>query len=290
MRDGYCEETAETSGELAPDLTRYTGYLMRRVHARFAADPRPDGGHPRDFVVLAMLAGREAHSQQWLAERLGINRTIMVNLLDRLERDGLVVRTRNPDNRRSYVLSLTEAGRRELSRMRRTMAVRDRRLTATLSADERKRLNELLRALLPEGERVPGVSTTEFLVLQVHLHLRRWGDSMLTDLGLRMRHYGPLSAIDMFGPCPQQHLARYLAINEPAAAALVDELVQKGLVVRGRDPADRRRYALTLTELGRERLEVVRQAAERLQREIAETLGPDGDAELRSLLTRLLPS
>jgi len=61
-------------------------------------------------------------------------------------------------------------------------------------------------------------------------------------------------------------------------------------VVRGRDPADRRRYALTLTELGRERLEVVRQAAERLQREIVETLGPDGDAELRSLLTRLLPS
>lgn len=120
------------------------------------------------------------------------------------------------------------------------------------------------------------------------LYLRRRGDSMLTDVGLRMRHYGPLSAIDKFGPCPQQRLARYLAINEPAAATLVDELVQGGLVARGQDRADRRRYALTLTDLGRDRLGVVREAAERLQRELAEIVGPEGDAELRLLLSRLL--
>src|SRR5690606_39200728 len=185
-------------------------------------------------------------SQQSLAERLGINRTIMVSLVERLEREGYVARTRNPDNRRSYVLSLTDAGRRAMARMRRVVVSRDRALTAALSAGERERLNDLLRALLPERERVPGISSTEFLVSQVHFYLRRRGDSMLAEVGLRMRHYGPLSAIDKFGPCPQQQLARYLAINEPAAAALVDELVQSGLVARGQDPTDRRRYALTL--------------------------------------------
>lgn len=291
MRDRRdLEETAETSGALAPELTRYIGYLIRRVHARFAADPRYDDGRPRDFVVLTMLAEQDIHSQQSLAERLGINRTIMVSLVERLEREGYVARTRNPDNRRSYVLSLTDAGRRAMARMRRVVVSRDRALTAALSAGERERLNDLLRALLPERERVPGISSTEFLVSQVHFYLRRRGDSMLAEVGLRMRHYGPLSAIDKFGPCPQQQLARYLAINEPAAAALVDELVQSGLVARGQDPTDRRRYALTLTDLGRERLATVRQAAEQLQAELTETLGPSGTAELRALLGRLLPA
>lgn len=291
MREGrYVEETAETPDAPPPDLTRYIGYLVRRVHARFAADSGDDDGSPRDCAVLTLLAEQDVRSQQTLAERLGINRTIMVNLVERLERDGYVARTRNPDNRRSYLLSLTDAGRAELARLRRAVAARDERLTAALAPAQRERLNELLRALLPERERIPPAPSTAFLVTQVHLHLRRRGDRMLADVGLRMRHYGPLSVIDRFGPCPQQRLARHLAINEPATAALVDELAQAGLVSRGQDPADRRRYALTLTDLGRARLETVREAAERLQAEAAEILGAAGEAELRSLLSRLLPT
>ncbi|MFD2354860.1 MarR family transcriptional regulator [Nonomuraea ferruginea] len=48
-------------------------------------------------------------------------------------------------------------------------------------------------------------------------------------------------------PCAQQQLARRLDITELAAAQIVDELVRLGLVARGQDPADRRRYALELT-------------------------------------------
>lgn len=281
------EETAETAGTLPPELTRFIGYLVRRVHARFAADQTPGSGHSRDFVILSVLAEQDVHSQQALADRLGINRTIMVSLVDRLERDGYLARARKPGNRRSYVLSLTAAGRRELARMRRAVVARDRRLTAALSAGERERLNHLLRSLLPEPERVPGVSGTEFLLSQLHFYLRRRGDNLLSKTGLRMRHYGPLMAIEKLGPCPQQQLARYLAINEPATTALVDELVAAGLVARGQDPADRRRYALTLTDLGRERLATVREVVEGIQTGLAQTLGRSAEAELRSLLCRL---
>lgn len=290
MRDGRdLEETAETSGPLAPELARYVGYLVRRVYARFTTDSgRAGESRPRDFLVLAMLDAQGGHSQQSLAERLGINRTIMVHLVERLERDGYVERVRNPDNRRSYLLSLTDAGRHALAEMRPAVEARDRRLTAVLSSAERDRLNDLLRALLPERERATPVWSTEYLVTQVYLHLRRRGDGLVAHLGLRMRHYGPLSAVDKLGPCPQQQLARYMAINEPAAAELVDELVRRGLVTRGQDPADRRRYALTLTDLGRERLLAVREAADRLHAELRDTLGPSNEAELRSLLLRLL--
>lgn len=289
-KDAHTEETAEVFGvALAPELARYIGYLVRRVFAQFSTEISHNGAQPRDVAVLTALAEQNAFSQQALAEQLGINRTIMVKLIDRLQATGYVTRTRNPSNRRSYVLTLTDAGRTALEDMRAAVAERDDALTVALSAAERERLNELLRTLLPPQEQTPCLRSTEYLITQVHYHLRRRGDGLLADAGLRARHYGPLSTIDKFGPCPQQQLARYLAITEPATAQLVDELVQLGLVARGQDPVDRRRYALELTDLGRQRLVTARDAVESLQAEQVALLGPDNDRMLRVLLSKLLP-
>jgi DNA-binding MarR family transcriptional regulator len=275
------EETAELTGAVPPEeLTAYIGYLLRRVHAQCAAD----GGPPREYVLLDALAEDDARSQQSLARRLDVNRTVMVRLVDRLEDAGLVARSPNPANRRSHVLSITAAGRATLA----ALSERDARLTAVLTAAERGRLRELLRRLVPGA----GDWTIEHLVTQAHLRLWKLGDSdpALVDAGLRVRHFGPLSAIDAMGPCPQQALARKLAITEPAAAELVDPLVKAGLVARGQDRQDRRRYALELTPLGRARLALVRGAVLRLDATIRAELGSDGHRELRELLRRLLPS
>jgi DNA-binding MarR family transcriptional regulator len=259
------------------------------VYARFTADAIRDDPRSRDFVVLDTLADQEADSQREIAERLGINRTIMVRLIDRLEDAGYVTRTRNPANRRSYVLSLTAAGREALDEMRRAVSDRDARLTAGLSRRERKRLDELLGRLLPEPEHA-AVHSIEYLVAHAHYLMRRRGDALLADVGLKIRHFGPLFAIDRLGPCSQQQLAQYLTITEPAAAEVVDELVHAGLVARGQDPNDRRRYALELTDLGRQRLGVARDVVERLNADVLDTLGSDGMAALRTLLTKLLPA
>ncbi|GGO82829.1 MarR family winged helix-turn-helix transcriptional regulator [Nonomuraea cavernae] len=262
------------------------GKLLRRVYARFTAEAVRDDPQARDYVVLDTLADQDADSQHELAERLGINRTIMVRLVDRLEAAGHVTRTRNPANRRSYTLSITEEGRRARDAMRRQVAERDARVTAPLTPAERRRLNELLSLLLPEPE---PLQTTAFLVAQAHYRLRRMGDALLAGSGLRTRHFGSLTAIDELGPCPQQRFAQHLDISEPAAAQVIDELVQLGLVARGRDPHDRRRYALELTDLGRRRLVVVHDALRRLQTEILDVLGADAERELRTLLGKLLP-
>jgi DNA-binding MarR family transcriptional regulator len=279
-------------GAAPPDALRGDiGHLLRRAYAQFTAEAAgdgPDSPRSREFVVLDALAGGDARSQQDLAERLGINRTIMVRLVDRLQAAGFLTRARNPANRRSYVLALTAAGRAELAGMRRTMSERDARATARLSTSERRRFDELLAKLLPESEQLT-VHSTEYLVTQAHLLMRRIGDEALSDVGLRARHFGALFAIDRFGPCPQQQLARYLAITEPAAAEVVDELVRAGLVVRGQDRQDRRRYALELSDLGRERMTGVQAAVDRMRATIRDTLGADAEAELRRLLFRLLP-
>lgn len=273
---------------LPDELRGFVGYLLRRVFARLTAEALQDGPRSRDFVVLDALAEQDAASQAEVAERLGINRTIMVRLIDRLELAGHVTRSRNPANRRSYVLSLTASGRAALDGMRAAVSDRDARITAGLTAPERRRFDALLGRLLPEPEQ-PAVRSTEYLVTQAHFRLRRLGDDRLAATGLRVRHFGPLTAIDRLGPCPQQRLAHYLAITEPAAAEVVDDLVTSGLVARGRDPQDRRRYALVLTDLGRERLAVVRAGVERLQADVIDALGADGERELRALLVKLLP-
>src|SRR5262245_8400446 len=265
------------------------GNLLRQVYARIPADAVPDDVPSRELAVLGTLAFAQGLSQRDVAERLGINRTIMVRLIDRLEDAGYVTRTRNPANRRSYALSLTEAGRKALHEMRHAVSIRDQRITASLDLRERRRLDELLRRLLPEPEH-PAVPGTEFVLAHAYLLLRRRGDALLADVGLKMRHYGPLFAIDQLGPCPQQDVADYLAITEPAAANVVDELVKAGLVMRGQDPRDRRRYALQLTELGRQRLKIARAVSQRLNADVEQTLGAAGIEELRTILTKLLPA
>jgi DNA-binding MarR family transcriptional regulator len=272
------EETAELTDVAPPEeLTAYIGYLLRRVYARC-------GTQPREYLLLDVLSEQDVQSQQSLGARLDISRTIMVRLVDRLEDAGLVTRTPNPANRRSHILSITDAGRAKLTEL----STQDSVLTAPLTDQERLRLKELLRRLVPGA----GDWTVEHLVTQAHLRLWKLGDSdpALTEAGLRVRHFGPLSAIGTLGPCPQQALARHLAITEPAAAELVDPLVKAGLVARGQDRHDRRRYALELTDLGRERLAVVRGAVLRLDATVRSELGPDGHRELRTLLLRLLPA
>lgn len=265
-----------------------TGHLLRRVFTAVTAHAVQDGPHSREFVVLDILADEDAPSQQDLAHRLGVNRTIMVRLLDRLQEAGHVVRTRNPANRRTYVLSLTEAGRTALDGMRHAVADRDARLTGALTAPERRRLSALLTRLVADDGQ-SAIRSIEHLIAQAHYRLRRLGDHRLAAYGLRTRHFALLPALDRLGPCPQEHLARYLHLTEPATASLIEELAKAGIVSRGQDPRDRRRYALQLTDLGRARIPAVREALESMESDIDDILGPDGAQELRTLLTKLLP-
>jgi DNA-binding MarR family transcriptional regulator len=285
---------AESRDLLAAAQRGSTGTLLRQVHSRFTAEAEPGGGpRPRDVVVLGALAGQDAASQQDLADRLSVNRTIMVKLLDRLQEAGYVTRTRNPANRRTYVLSLTGAGAAALTGLREEAARRQDRITAALAPAERQRLDELLSALLPESERT-AVASTEHLVTQAHYRFRRLGEQALADQGLggsglRTRHFGVLPALDLLGPCPQQQLARELGFTEATTAQLVDELVQAGLVTRGQDPHDRRRYALELTDAGRQRIPPMLAALRQVEAGVRDLLGPAAHDELHALLTRLLP-
>lgn len=223
----------DVPGALPGLLSGFVAYLVRRVHARLSASTAEQDADARDYLVLDALATRDWLSQLELADRLGINRTLMVAFVGALERRGELAGTRNPSNRRSHVLSLTVQGLRTLAVRRCAVAERERRLTAALTPAEHIRLEALLSRLLPGAEPLLA-RRQEYLVAQVHHRLRRLGDEKLAGTGLRVRYYGPLRGLEDLGPCVQQQLAAHLAITGPAASQLVRELVERGSVRRGR--------------------------------------------------------
>lgn len=275
-------------------LDEHVGYLLRRAYARAeetAAAVMPAPYHARDVAVLSLLETLGPRSQQELAGLCRINRTIMVKLVDGLERRGLVRRDRNPADRRSYALAPTIQGRRELRRLSARIADGEQLLTANLTPHERDRLACQLRRLLAGNTALdagPAAQLCGYLITHAHHQTRDQAREALARLGLDSRRLGALAAIGEHQPCSQQHLAGRLAVSAPVAAELAEELVAGSLVKRVRDPADRRRYDLTLTAAGHERLGSGARIITEVDAGIARRLTPGDVTELRRLLTKLL--
>ena len=67
-------------------------------------------GGPRGYQVLASAAQEPADNQAELADRLGIDRTVLTYLIDDLERLGLVERRPDPADRRRRRITATDKG------------------------------------------------------------------------------------------------------------------------------------------------------------------------------------
>jgi DNA-binding MarR family transcriptional regulator len=111
----------------------------------FAERLAPLGLEPRHVGMLTQLAANEGKAQQAIGELIGLNPTQMVFLVDELEHRGLVERRRNPADRRSYSLYLTEPGRAMLAAVQEAAKAHQDSLGGSLTADEREQLTALLR-------------------------------------------------------------------------------------------------------------------------------------------------
>jgi DNA-binding MarR family transcriptional regulator len=277
-----------------PGLEDFTGYMLRLAHTRahqVAAAAFPGGPHPREYAVLTAIAAAGPLSQQRLAERLHVNRTLMVAVADTLERRGLVERRRDPADRRSYALHVTPTGHAELERLHGEIEQVDRRMTERLTDGERARLNELLRklvavdlALVPD----PLVDRTGFLLARAHFSSRDRADELLRPYGIAVRHFGLMSLLAEHGPSSQQALARRLSVSPAMITQIVDDVETRGLVERRPNPGDRRSYLVTLTPAGKRTLTAGRRVAKTVADELVAKLGEDGDRELRELLRKLV--
>src|SRR5680860_1186175 len=133
-------------------------------------------------------------------------------------------------------------------------------------------------------------SRVGFLLAQLGTHRHRRFAERLAPLDLHPRHFGMLSQLAANEGQSQQALSRALGLHRSAMVALVDDLEDRGLAERRRDPVDRRAYALYLTAGGRELLVELERAADDDEAELLTTLDASERSTLVSLLQRLAES
>jgi DNA-binding MarR family transcriptional regulator len=144
-------------GELLPaGLSDRLGFLLGRAHLAHRSIAERAlaslGLGVKEFGALSVLVEEGPLSQQRLGERQGIDRTTMVAVVDELERKRWVERRRNPQDRRAYSLHATPAGRRVLGQASHAVARAEDEFLARIPASDRRRLKDLLRALIaPSG-------------------------------------------------------------------------------------------------------------------------------------------
>jgi len=282
---------------LPPALAKQTGFLLRVAFVRaseIGAAEVPEGMTVRFYGVLLTLTELGPRSQHELSQLLHVNRTMMVALIDSMEEAGLVERRRNPSDRRSYALEPTASGRHTLEELGSAVDRAEAELTRGLTADERRRLHELLSLVVISGEEhqeIPAglAERTGYLLTAAHLRSRGRFEELLRGAGIGPPDFGTLATIAELGPLSQQRVAEQLSLTGTAVVQIVDRLEADGLVRRGRNPTDRRSYALQLTPKGKTTLGRAQAALEQSNAERAATLGGRRqERELQELLTKLL--
>ncbi|MFD8542557.1 MarR family winged helix-turn-helix transcriptional regulator [Streptomyces sp. NPDC059649] len=104
---------------------------------------------------------------------------------------------------------------------------------------------------------------------------------------LKPKHVGLMVVLDTGKASSQLEVAGVMGVAPSLVVSLADHLHKLGAVQRVRDPADRRRQVLTLTEHGRELLAVCGKLAQSADAEFAADLTAAESAVLTGLLDRL---
>ncbi len=102
---------------------------------------------PRQLRILDLLADRGPIGQRELAELMGIDHSVLVNLLNPLEAAKQVKRERDTVDRRRHMVTIAAAGRRRLAQADQAFRDAEDAFFAPLDADEREQLPTLLARL-----------------------------------------------------------------------------------------------------------------------------------------------
>lgn len=134
-------------------LPSLIGFKLRRAHS--AALREIDASLAEHQLTTAMhgalevLDANEFVAQGALGQVLGLSRSAMVPIIEKLQQRGLVARERTSEDRRTVLLRITPAGRRQLAELRRLVAAHEARLHQALDGVDldgfMKALDRLIR-------------------------------------------------------------------------------------------------------------------------------------------------
>jgi MarR family transcriptional regulator for hemolysin len=133
---------------LVPPIGLRLARTARVVTQAFERRLAEAGGSAAAWQVLVLVRAQEWGTQAQMAEAMGITGATLTHHLNALERQGLVRRWREENNRRSQRVELTPAGVELFDRLRVVASHHDERLRSQLTDEELAQLVELLDRLL----------------------------------------------------------------------------------------------------------------------------------------------
>jgi DNA-binding MarR family transcriptional regulator len=143
------------------------------------------------------------------------------------------------------------------------------------------------KPLLP---RLPSelVESTSFLLKRLGMAAKEETIEAFEHLGLSAYHYAVLLVLDEGSRETQGAIADALGFDRGQLVGVLDELEERALVERRRDPNDRRRHLVRLTPAGKRSLAKMRAIIERLETEFFSPLDAKERDTLHALLFRLM--
>ncbi|HEY7946273.1 MAG TPA: MarR family transcriptional regulator [Acidimicrobiales bacterium] len=158
--NGKRRPSTDTTLELAERLT----HSARRLRLGSTAQLAPLGITNAQARVLRIVASSaQPIKMADIAARLEVVPRSVTTMVDGVEAAGLIVRSTDPDDRRSVLVSLTARGHALLERLERARRITAEEIFGGLSGTERAELARLLASLCRHGHCRCGASPhTEF--------------------------------------------------------------------------------------------------------------------------------
>jgi DNA-binding MarR family transcriptional regulator len=137
-------------------LEHWIGFNLRMAQeAAFQAFSRRSqevGEGPGRFATLTLIARNPGISQTALSLAAGRDKSSLTPVVEDLVRRGLVARNRMRDDRRTYRLNLTAAGKKTLTQLIRCARRHERNLDAIIGQRDRTRFIKILKRIAAEIE------------------------------------------------------------------------------------------------------------------------------------------
>ena len=142
-----------------PPIGLQLARAARRVGRAFDDALAQAGGSTPVWLVLLNLKIHPAANQRALAAAVGVREATLTHHLNAMEKDGLLTRRRDHNNRRVHVVKLTKAGEAAFAKLARAAVDFDRRLRHGLNDEQLGQLTRLLQKLVAniDDERDPSM-------------------------------------------------------------------------------------------------------------------------------------
>ncbi|MGO1769591.1 MAG: MarR family winged helix-turn-helix transcriptional regulator [Microbacterium sp.] len=134
-----------------PELLAHTGHLLRRaqqVHQAAWTAHVSTTVSSVQYAVLHVLSRTPGASQAHLGSALGLDRSTIADLVARMARRELLVRTASTTDRRQKSLALTALGERTLAELRPRVDAIEPIVTGDADPGDRAELHRLLLAIV----------------------------------------------------------------------------------------------------------------------------------------------